>query len=115
LERKQHRHASGSAFQQCIQLEGFYGLTTRNHLTSGGDYQLKGEEAVVEALSSLVVAASNRTQEDWAWDIRWLQPLDEQIQYYPQAANLASASRSESMGEPTLQMTEAPGWRRLLD
>jgi len=100
LERKQHRHASGSAFQQCIQLEGFYGLTTRNHLTSGGDYQLKGEEAVVEALSSLVVAASNRTQENWAWDIRWLQPLDEQIQYYPYLVKDASPSFSDRSREP---------------
>jgi len=33
-----------------------------------GWYELKDEDAVVEALSSLVAAASNRTQEDWAWD-----------------------------------------------
>jgi hypothetical protein len=41
------------------------------------------DDVVVEELSSLVAAASNRTQEDSASGYRWLQPLDEQIQYYP--------------------------------
>ena len=43
------------------------GLTTSNHLNSPDD-RAKDEDAIVEALSSMVVAASNRTQEDSAWD-----------------------------------------------
>jgi N-acetyl-gamma-glutamylphosphate reductase len=80
---KMNRHASDGALNQSFQLEGFYGLTTSNHQHSPGITSAKGKSAVIEALSSLVVAASNRTQEisgEFYLAYRFLQPLDEQIQ-----------------------------------
>ena len=45
---------------------------------------------------------------------RWLQPLDEQIQYYPQLVKDASASlRNRNWANPTISgqpMTKASGW-----
>jgi hypothetical protein len=50
---------------------------------------------------------------------RWLQPLDEQIQYYPQAANVASASllnlSEEYAGGISNANEKASGKRRLFD
>jgi hypothetical protein len=48
---------------------------------------------VIEALSFLIVAAGNRTQEisgEFRLAYRWLQPLDEQTQYYPEPRKDAS-------------------------
>jgi hypothetical protein len=58
------------------------------------------DDVVVEELSSLVAAANNRTQEDSASGYRWLQPLDEQIQYYLHLVKDASPSLSDRTREP---------------
>jgi len=44
-------------------LDGFDGLTTNNHQQFPGITSAEGKSAVIEALSSLVMAASIRTQE----------------------------------------------------
>jgi len=92
-ERKVNRHTSDGALNQSFQLEGFYGLTKATTSIFPGIRSAKGKNAVIEALSYLVVAASNRTQEisgEFRLAYRWLQPLDEQIQYYLQLRSDAS-------------------------